>query len=69
MGMVDAIRQAVDPFVSDEDATRYLDTLAREPTPKPPMTFTALESDRLLADLRPKLNFAHVLSQAVDLVG
>jgi predicted transcriptional regulator len=27
------------PFVSDEDATRYLDALARGENPKPPKTF------------------------------
>ena len=29
------------PFVSDEDATRYLDALARGENPKPPRTFRA----------------------------
>jgi predicted transcriptional regulator len=29
------------PFVRDEDATRYLDALARGENPKPPRTFKA----------------------------
>jgi predicted transcriptional regulator len=42
---IEEIRKAVrkadagGPFVSDEDATRYLDALARGENPKPPKTF------------------------------
>ncbi len=42
---VEAIGKAVDkadgggPFVTDEEATRYLDALARGQNPKPPKTF------------------------------
>jgi RHH-type rel operon transcriptional repressor/antitoxin RelB len=44
---VEEIRKAVQkadaggPFVSEEDATRYLDALARGEDPKPPRTFRA----------------------------
>jgi predicted transcriptional regulator len=44
---IEEIRKAVQkadaggPFVSDEDATRYLDALARGENPKPPRTFRA----------------------------
>ena len=44
---VGAIRKAVEkadaggPFVTDEDATRYLDALARGENPEPPKTFKA----------------------------
>jgi predicted transcriptional regulator len=44
---IEEIRKAVrkadagGPFVSDEDATRYLDALARGENPKPPRTFRA----------------------------
>ena len=44
---IEEIRKAVrkadagGPFVSDEDATRYLDALARGENPKPPRTFKA----------------------------
>ena len=44
---IEEIRKAVrkadagGPFVSDEDATRYLDALARGENPKPPKTFRA----------------------------
>ena len=42
---IEEIRKAVEkadaggPFVSDEEATRYLDALARGESPKPPRTF------------------------------
>jgi RHH-type transcriptional regulator, rel operon repressor / antitoxin RelB len=44
---IEAIREAVEkadaggPFVSDEDATRYLDALARGESPELPRTFRA----------------------------
>jgi RHH-type transcriptional regulator, rel operon repressor / antitoxin RelB len=44
---IEEIRKAVrkadagGPFVSDEDATRYFDALARGENPKPPRTFRA----------------------------
>jgi RHH-type rel operon transcriptional repressor/antitoxin RelB len=44
---VEEIRKAVEkadaggPFVSGDDATRYLDSLARGKNPKPPKTFKA----------------------------
>jgi len=44
---VEETRKAVEkadaggPFVRDDDATRYLDGLARGQNPKPPKTFTA----------------------------
>jgi RHH-type rel operon transcriptional repressor/antitoxin RelB len=44
---VEEIRNAIEkadaggPFVSEEDATRYLDALAQGETPKPPRTFRA----------------------------
>ena len=44
---VEAIRKAVEkadaggPFVSDQDATRYLDALAAGNDPQPPKTFKA----------------------------
>ena len=44
---IEAIREAVEkadaggPFVSDEDATRYLDALARGENPELPRTFRA----------------------------
>ena len=44
---LEAIRKAVEkadaggPFVSDQDATRYLDALAAGKDPQPPMTFRA----------------------------
>ncbi|HSA81754.1 MAG TPA: ribbon-helix-helix protein, CopG family [Geminicoccaceae bacterium] len=44
---VEEIRKALEkadaggPFVSDEDATRYLDALSRGEDPEPPKTFRA----------------------------